>query len=67
MILFLVEQGNSHVLTYASDREAAKRKAFNWMGWGEYHTPKGGNPDHYTVTPLIEEGDRIHLDITIDC
>ena len=60
MILFMVEHVNSHVLIYASDRETAKRKAFNChLG----HI----DPDAYTVTPLTEPGDHIHLDITVSC
>lgn len=55
-ILFMVERGNVHVLTYATDRENAKRNAQKWMGM---------NPDHYTVSPLTEPGDRIKLDITV--
>jgi hypothetical protein len=64
MILFLVEHDNIHVLTYASDREAAKRKAFNWLGWWLVGDP---DQDHCMVTPLTEPGDRIHLDITVGC
>jgi len=55
-ILFMVEMGNIHHITYAFDREAAKRSAHNWIG---------ADPDDYTVTPLTSPGDRIHFDITL--
>lgn len=55
-ILFLVSQGNIKVLTYAYNREDAKRQTHSWIG---------GNTDYYTVTPLTEPGDRIHLAITL--
>jgi hypothetical protein len=67
MILFMVEYGNAHVITFASGREQAKQNAKNWLG--DYRRPLhdfyGNNPDNYTVTPLTEPGDRIHLDITV--
>lgn len=55
---WIVEIGNTHVILNTSrpDREEAKRKAHKWLG---------ANPDHYTVTPLTESGDRVHLDITV--
>jgi len=56
MILFMVEYGNCHVITYALNREGAKRNAFKWMGVGPYHEPSYGRPDEYVVTPLTEEG-----------
>ena len=56
MILWLVEIGNIHVVCTARNREYAKSKA---------HAFIGGNPDDYTVTPLTEAGDRLHLDITV--
>ena len=55
-ILFLIERGNAHVVTYSFGREDAKRTAYNWLG---------GNSDHYTVTPLTEPNDRIHFDFTL--
>jgi hypothetical protein len=51
-ILFLVEMGNIHVLTYSWNREQAKRDAHKWMG---------GDADNYIVSPLTEPGDRIRL------
>jgi len=54
-ILFLVEWGTAHVVTYAYGREDAKRNARHWLGY---------DPDRYTVTPLTATGDSIHLDIT---
>ena len=57
MILFLCEIGNAHVLTWASDREDAKRKARVWL-WDD--------SDKYTVTPLTAPGDRVHLAITLN-
>lgn len=59
-ILFMVEQrqpGNVHVLTYALDRERAKRNAQRWIE---------GDPDKYVVTPLTDPGDRIKLDIILN-
>jgi hypothetical protein len=56
MILFMVEYGNVHVITWADGREDAKRKAQVWLRL---------NPDLYTVTPLTEPGDRIHLSINL--
>lgn len=55
-ILFLVEMGNIHYICYASNRENAKRQAHSWIG---------SDPDHYTVTPLTERGDRIHIALTL--
>lgn len=55
-ILFLVSFANKRVITYAFDREGAKRNAFGWIG---------GNVDSYTVSPLTIPGDQIHLDITL--
>jgi len=57
MILFMVEQGNAHVITWAIDREDAKRRARGWL-WED--------PDKYTVTPLTAPGDRVHLAITLN-
>jgi hypothetical protein len=56
MILFMVEVGNVHVITWAHGREGAKRNANTWIG---------GDPDKYIVTPLTAPGDRVHLDITL--
>jgi hypothetical protein len=55
-IVFMVEYGNIHYITYAFDRESAKRSALGWIG---------GNSDNYIVTPLTEPGDRIHIGITL--
>lgn len=55
---WLVEIGNAHVIlnTSGPSREEAKRKAYTWLG---------GDSDRYTVTPLTEPEDRVHLDITV--
>lgn len=55
-ILFMVEMGNIHFITFGYDREDAKRKALPWIG---------SNPDNYTVTPLTEPGDRIHMALSL--
>lgn len=56
-ILFMVEHGNAHFITYAYHREGAKSNASRFLA---------GEPDHYIVTPLTEPGDRIFYDyITI--
>ena len=57
LILFLVTRGNAHVVTYATDREEAKRQAHQWLGM---------NPEDYTVSPLTAPGDRIKLNITLN-
>lgn len=54
--LFLVELGDVHVVTWAFGREGAKRNAHNWIG---------NDKEKYTVTPLTDQGDIIHLDITL--
>lgn len=54
--LFMVELGNIHYLCYAGDREDAKRRARNWIG---------DDPDNYIVSPLTEQGDRIHIGLTL--
>jgi hypothetical protein len=54
--LFLVSSGNVRYVTWAIDRESAKRNAFSWVG---------GNPDKYEVTPLSERGDRVHIALTL--
>lgn len=57
MILFIVSDYlSAHVLTYALNREAAKRNAQKWLV---------GDMDKYTVTPLTSPGDPIKLDITL--
>lgn len=54
---WVVELGNAHVIVgVIGDRENAKQRAFKWLG---------GDPDAYTVTPITEPGDRVHLDITV--
>jgi hypothetical protein len=55
-ILFLVTMGNIRVITWARNREDAKNQAHAWIGWEK---------DNYTVSPLTNEGDRIHLNITL--
>ena len=55
-ILFMVEYGNVHVILNALNREDAKRRARNWIGY---------DSEKYTVTPLTEKGDRIKLDVTL--
>lgn len=57
MILFLVTMGNAHVIVWAGSREHAKRQAQQWLGIGM---------DHYMVTPLTNDGDRVHLAITLN-
>jgi hypothetical protein len=57
MQLYMCETGNAHVLTWASGREDAKRKARVWLS---------GDPDKYIVTPLTDPGDRVHLAITLN-
>ena len=57
MILFMCEWGNAHVITWALDREDAKRKARTWLSY---------DPDKYIVTPLTEPGDRVHMSITLN-
>lgn len=56
MILFLVSFGNKKVVTYALNRESAKRNAHTWIG---------GNADLYTITPLTSPGDVIHLSVSL--
>ena len=57
MILFMVEYGNAHVITWAHDRDDAIRKGAAWLG--------GNYADRFTVTPLTAPGDRVKLDITL--
>lgn len=54
--LFMVELANVHVITWAHNREDAKRRCKSWIG---------SNPDYYIVSPLTEKGDRVHLNITL--
>lgn len=56
MILFLCTHEKAHVLTWAKDREDAKKKAQQWL-WHD--------ADRYIVTPLTAPGDRINLNITL--
>ena len=60
-IMFLVHPKNTNirVITYARDREGAKRGAARWLGNG------WGGLDNWEVTPLTEDGDRVHLDVTL--
>jgi len=55
-ILFLVSFRNKKVVTYAFDRESAKRNAHTWIG---------GNADDYLVMPLTSPDDQIHLSISL--
>lgn len=55
-ILYLVSYGNIRYVTWAFDRENAKRQAQSWIG---------GNPDEYIVSPLSELGDRVHIALTL--
>lgn len=54
--LFHVKMGNIVYVTWALDRENAKRNAKSWIG---------GNPDDYAVTPLSARGDRVHFALTL--
>ena len=54
--LYMCGIGNIKVIVVARDRESAKRNAHSWIG---------GNPEQYTVTPLTNPGDRIHLALTL--
>ena len=56
MIFFLITDGNNHVICTANNREFAKSKAAGFLK---------GNPDHYVVTPLTNEGETVHLDVTV--
>lgn len=58
---WIVNKGNVNVITNSVrdghiGREEAKRKASHWIG---------GDPDTYTVTPLTDKGDRVHLAVTV--
>lgn len=57
MKLWLVTRAGHHVVLSALNREYAKSKSQEILG---------GDPDEYTVTPLTNEGDRVHLDLNID-
>lgn len=50
------EKSNIKFITWAMNREAAKRKAGTWIG---------GNADNYIVEPLTMPGDRVKLDIVL--
>jgi hypothetical protein len=54
--LFLCSLGNIRVVLWAMGREDAKRQARVWLG---------SDPDSYTVTSLSEQGDRVHISITL--
>lgn len=54
--LYLVKLGNACFITYTYNRESAKRDARSWLG---------GYSDQYTVTPITEKGDRLHLHLTM--
>lgn len=56
MNIFMVKQGSDKIICTAFNREDAKLKAFKIIG---------GNSDLYIVYPLTNEGDRIHLSITV--
>jgi len=55
VILFIVSDGNYHVIVTALNREYAKSKAAGFLG---------NDPDEYVVSPLTKPGDSIHLDIS---
>jgi len=58
MRIFLVtskENMSVHAICTAVNRDYAKSKASQFLF---------GDPDEYIVTPLTNEGDRIHLDIS---
>lgn len=48
------EQGGSHVIVTAMDREHAKHKVLPWFGH---------DPEKYIVTPLTEKGATVKFDI----
>jgi len=54
--LFLCSLGNIRFICWAMGREDAKRQARPWIG---------SDPDTYTVTPLSEPGDRVHIGLTL--
>ena len=55
--LFLVTYGErNHMLVWAMGREDAKRQCRHWFG---------GNADNYTVNPLTNPGDTIHVALTL--
>lgn len=62
MILFLVHPKDTNIrfITWALDREQAKRHAVVWLGFG------WGGPDNWEVTPLSAEGDRVHMNVTLN-
>lgn len=55
MKFWIVTNEHEHVICTGQDRERVKSEAAQYLG---------GNPNQYTVTPLIVTGDRVHLNIT---
>lgn len=54
--LFVCSLGNIRYVCWAMGREDAKRQAQSWIG---------GNPDSYVVSPISEQGDRVHIALTL--
>lgn len=54
--LFVISLGNIRFLCWAMGREDAKRQAHKWIG---------SDPDMYVVTPISEQGDRVHIALTL--
>ena len=54
--LFVVSLGNIRFLCWAMGREDAKHQARSWIG---------SDPDTYVVTPISEQGDRVHIALTL--
>lgn len=54
--LFMVSLGNIRFLCWAMGREDAKRQAHYWID---------SNPNTYVVTPISEQGDRVHIALTL--
>jgi hypothetical protein len=52
MILFIVKHKNTHVVTWAHEREGAKSNAKKWLK---------NNPDEYIITPLTKASDLVIL------
>jgi hypothetical protein len=65
VILYMVERGNAHVITYAMNESVARYNAHNsWLG--DHNSPtQAKDLQNYKVTALTEPGDRIHFDITL--
>ena len=53
----MVEFGNVHWIGMCMDREDAKRMAHKWIG---------GDKERYTVSPLTEPGDRLHVEFSLN-